>query len=238
MSTLAVVPRRTDLGCRVWERFPCDVPAACQPVATRNDKDHVWAATIRDISIGGVGLVLPRRFEPGMGLQIELPGAEPGMGETLLARVVYVRRLPEGTWLMGCSFISQLSEQELERLLRLAEALRQQASRPMAEMPQRQESSAGGIRKTAVIDGVTFQSEPADGRVVRLKVNRLVVTGNWPSAPGTVLRIKVTGPDADPEADRVRVTRCWKEAGQWIVNYQFVGRPSLGLQRHFGHTVG
>jgi hypothetical protein len=237
MSTVAVVPRRAELGCRVWERFPCDLPTACQPVATRNDNDHVWAATLRDISAGGVGLILPRRFEPGMGLQVELGGAGPGTGKTLLARVVYVRHLPEGNWLLGCAFISPLSEHELDELLRLGKTLRQKPSDPVAEAPDRQESSAAGNRKTTVIDAVTFQSEPVGGRVVRLKVNRLVVTGTWPAPPGTVLRIKVTGPNADPEADRVRVTRCWKQAGQWMVAYEFVGRPSAGLQRHFGHTV-
>jgi hypothetical protein len=238
MSTLAVVPRRTYVNCRVYERFPCDLPTACQPVATRNDKDHVWAATMRDISAGGVGLILPRRFEPGMGLQIELGGAGSGAGKTLLARVVYVRHLPDGNWVLGCAFISPLSENELEELLRLGKARRQQTSDPVADVPVRQESSAADNRKTTVIAVVTFQSEPVGGRVVRLRVNRLVVTGNWPAAPGTVLRIKVTGPDADPEADKVRVTRCWKQAGQWMVAYQFVGRPSAGLQRYFGHTVG
>jgi hypothetical protein len=248
MSTLATLPRRADLGCRVCERFPCELPTACQPVASRNDKDLVWSGTIRDISVGGVGIVLSRRFEPGMGLQIELPGSEPGMGETLLARVVYVRRLPEG-WLLGCSFISQLSEHEIEELLRLGRALREPGSDPAADEPDDHTALVGSpnhatadhqapavdSRTTAVIATVTFQSEPVNGRIVRLKLNRLVVTGSWPPAPGTVLRIKAARPDADPEADKVRVTRTWQEAGRWMVGYQFVGRPSAGLLRHFGH---
>jgi hypothetical protein len=221
MSTLATAPPRTKFGCRVWERFPCDLPTKCQPVAARQDKDIVWSGTLRDISVGGVGVVLSRRFEPGMGLAVELPGAEPGMSETLLARVVYVRRLPEGGWLLGCAFISQLSETELDSLLRLSDALQHSVNNPVANL------------KRVVLQGITFQSEPVSGRVIRLKVKRLVVTGSWPPAPGTVLRVKI----ADPSGDKIRVTRCWVQAGTWTVAYEFVDRPSAGLLRQLGHKV-
>jgi hypothetical protein len=123
MSILTPATNRAGLGCRIGERYPLDLESACQPGASRNDRDLVWAATIRDISAGGVGIVLPRRFEPGTGLAIELPGQDGGAGETLLARVAHVQRLPEGGWLLGCSFLSELSDQELENVLQQAERL-------------------------------------------------------------------------------------------------------------------
>jgi hypothetical protein len=131
MSTAATAANRPDL-CRVWERrvwerFPCGLQTACQPIAARYDQDLFWPATIRDVSAGGVALLLQHRFEPGLALVIELPGAGPGLGDTLVARVVHVQQLPEGDWLVGCAFVSPLSEHDVRDLLRLAEAAGQPA---------------------------------------------------------------------------------------------------------------
>src|SRR5580692_1103433 len=89
--------------CRVWERHACGLQTSCQPIAARADKDILWRATLRDVSATGVGMVLDRRFEPGAGLSIEIPGL--GGGNTLLAKVVHATGLPEGKWLLGCAFV-------------------------------------------------------------------------------------------------------------------------------------
>src|ERR1700736_1262974 len=112
MSTAATAASRPDL-CRVrerrvWERFPCGLQTACQPALARDNQDLFWPATVRDVSAGGVALLVQRRFEPGMGLVIELPAAGPSLGDTLLAKVVHVQRLPEGDWLVACAFLSPL----------------------------------------------------------------------------------------------------------------------------------
>src|SRR5579884_4118543 len=82
--------------CRVWQRHDCDLSAACQPVAARNDKDVRWPGQIRDLSATGMGLVLGRRFERGAVLVTELPGPGSNGPATLLARVVHVTALSGG----------------------------------------------------------------------------------------------------------------------------------------------
>src|SRR5262249_27358321 len=66
--------KQTGRKCRLFEPQACEVPPACRPAAAFNSKEAVWSATIRDVSAGGVRLVLRRRFETGTGLAIELPG--------------------------------------------------------------------------------------------------------------------------------------------------------------------
>ena len=61
------------------------------------------AGEVRDISTGGLCLVLGRRFEPGAGLAIEVPDAEGG-SSTLLAKVVHVRTDGAGSWALGCAW--------------------------------------------------------------------------------------------------------------------------------------
>jgi PilZ domain len=211
MSTLAPsapAAPRGGVDCRVWERFPCDLPTSCQPVAARQDRDIVWTGTLRDISVGGVGVVLQRRFEPGMGLAIELPGQDPNQAETLLARVVYVRRLPEGGWLLGCSFISQLSDSELDALLRLAESLR---------APTNGHQPLPAASNKIVVENITLEGK-VNGRTRQLKVKRLIVTGSFPPAPGTIWRVT--------ESDKIRVLGCQQQANAWTVACEFVSRPS------------
>src|SRR5260370_33219480 len=62
--------------CRVYEREACELQTSCQPLAARSSQDIRWRAAIRDISEGGVGLVLVRRFERGTVLAVQLPPSE------------------------------------------------------------------------------------------------------------------------------------------------------------------
>src|SRR5437667_7954790 len=67
------------LECRVWERFPCGLQTTCQPIAARGQDELSWSAHIRDLSVGGVGVVLKRRFERGAALAtgaLIAPGAD------------------------------------------------------------------------------------------------------------------------------------------------------------------
>ena len=73
-----------------------------------------WLATVRDVSAGGVGLLLPRRFEPGALLAVELP--EGGSARSVLAQVAHATAHGGGQWLVGCRFLSPLDEDELRAL--------------------------------------------------------------------------------------------------------------------------
>src|SRR5437879_1582081 len=103
--------------CRVHERQACDVSTSCQPTSAWGRKDSRWAAVISDVSPGGIRLIVRRRFEPGAGLGIELPGGDGEEPYTVLAKVIHVRALPDSAWALGCQFISELSEEEVQHLL-------------------------------------------------------------------------------------------------------------------------
>jgi PilZ domain len=127
--------------CRVYERQPCDVPTECRPAAAY--KEATWSATIRNISIGGIRLVIKRRFEPGTCLAVELPGNDDAY--RVLAKVVYTQAAEAGSWAHGCRFISELSEGEVERLLKAIPG----ATRGPAEIVPPAEGSATAVNPTA-----------------------------------------------------------------------------------------
>src|SRR5581483_12051944 len=75
-SVPQILKSSTGLTCRVHERRQCDLPSTCQPTSAWGRKDARWRATIHDISVTGVSLLVARRFEPGAGLAVELPATE------------------------------------------------------------------------------------------------------------------------------------------------------------------
>jgi hypothetical protein len=104
-------------NCRVHERLACALPTTCQPASVSDANEVRWSATICDISQGGARLRLERRFEKGTGLAVELPGDLERESAIVFVRVVHLRREDDGAWILGCKFVSELGEDELQRLL-------------------------------------------------------------------------------------------------------------------------
>jgi serine/threonine protein kinase len=78
---------------------------------------EVWPLVIRDLSAGGVGLLLARRCEVGTELLIELAAGPDRAPRTFPVRVVRVKRENHGHWGHGCQFLQELDEAELGSLL-------------------------------------------------------------------------------------------------------------------------
>jgi hypothetical protein len=93
------------------------LPTTCQPASVSEANEMRWNATICDISQGGARLRLERRFEKGTGLAVELPGDLHRESAIVFVKVVHLRREDDGAWSLGCKFVSELSEDELQRLL-------------------------------------------------------------------------------------------------------------------------
>lgn len=100
---------------RASVRFQSNAKGSCQTLSAQ--RDTAWEATVRNISCEGIGLLLGRRFEPGELLTIELTEAAEGRKRLLLARVAHATSQPEGHWLVGCTLIHPLSEEEVQLLL-------------------------------------------------------------------------------------------------------------------------
>jgi hypothetical protein len=96
---------------RVWVRHPSGAETVVQ--AMGNGVDSRLSARVRNVSRGGINLVVNHRFEPGDVISIELPGGTPQLASTALACVVHVRGEGESVWGLGCTFAEELSEADL-----------------------------------------------------------------------------------------------------------------------------
>jgi hypothetical protein len=110
--------RKFPVERRAWIRFGADLDAACHAKGAL--KDVGWTAKVKDISRGGVGLLLRHRFRAGTPLVLELKSRDGSFCRTMTAQVARVMAvLAEGrpNWFLGCAFDQPLSEEELQKLL-------------------------------------------------------------------------------------------------------------------------
>jgi hypothetical protein len=102
---------------RACARFGCDHKSICQPVAARGPNELQWSARVHDLSAGGVGLLLPRRFERGTVLAVELQTSTASPSRLLLARVMHATARAGRGWLVGCAWVRGLTADQLREVL-------------------------------------------------------------------------------------------------------------------------
>ena len=102
---------------RVWVRYTRspDMPGVAETQA--GSEQVSWSAQIQDISRGGVSLLGNQSFDPGTVLKIDLPNSDQVVPVTVLARVVHASAKPNGVCVLGCAFVKDLGEEELQALL-------------------------------------------------------------------------------------------------------------------------
>ena len=108
-SHASVIDRRT------YVRLASNLEATCRPAG----RDVGWPGTVRDISQGGIGLLLTHRFQPGTQLTVELRDGSGAVRRILRVRVVHATAANIGGnsgWRLGCAFDTPLTEEEFEAL--------------------------------------------------------------------------------------------------------------------------
>ena len=120
MAELNSAPREQGGGAaverRVWVRFGTDLEATCR--APGAAKEVGWPGRVRDVSAGGIGLLLRHRFKPGSPLLLELHLR--GGRRVVAVRVIHATPASDGDapcWLVGCVFAAPLGSEELQAML-------------------------------------------------------------------------------------------------------------------------
>jgi serine/threonine protein kinase len=108
---------------RTSPRHPCTLGVSCvidtDHFASGKETEEAWPGTVHDLAPRGVGLVIPRRFETGTVLRLDLESTT-GAVRGLPVRVAHVRSEALGHWFHGCVFPDPLTDTDLRDLLRTA----------------------------------------------------------------------------------------------------------------------
>ena len=121
MDTPAVAPptpsaqaTRQEAERRVSVRHVSAQEAVSRPLDAQDTLS--WGAQVRDVSLGGIALIVCYPFKPGSYLAIEIQGV-PTAARPLLARVIHAEDQSDGTWAVGCEFLKQLTPSDMAVLV-------------------------------------------------------------------------------------------------------------------------
>lgn len=100
---------------RVWVRYDCAVKAKCRRFG--DDANDPQPVKVLNISASGIGLALDASVESGTLLTLDLLDKKDRPVCTILACVVHTTSRAGGDCALGCNFIRELTEEELQSLL-------------------------------------------------------------------------------------------------------------------------
>jgi PilZ domain len=196
-------------------RYPSDHDASCHRPATAD----ITPVQIKDVSSGGVGLLCGRRFERGTVLVLDLNDTALPI-VSLLARVVRLGVQADGRWLVGCTLLGELSEEEVQ-------ALRQKGAQPAVGQRRTEVRVPQGLVAACRRDGpgwlgqwtaeVRDQSASGMGLVVACVVEE-----------GARLQVALPVHGGEPAHDLVvQVLRSERRSdGRWLLNCQVCSGPT------------
>src|SRR6516164_9741853 len=99
---------------RGWVRYPPGQAVTCRLFGTPDD--HTWNAELLDVSASGAGVVTGCTFGRGAVLDVR-PAEKAWPVSRLIMRVKNASMRADGQWLLGCTFVRELSDAELLALL-------------------------------------------------------------------------------------------------------------------------
>ena len=111
----ALKERASPSDKRIWKRFPTQGTACIQLVPA--DDEPAFTGRISNISPSGVGLIVDHPIEPGTALRLELQRADDAKSVMILACAVYLGEQTQEGWVIGCTFIHELTSQDLTALM-------------------------------------------------------------------------------------------------------------------------
>jgi len=100
---------------RVAPRFSANPDASCRVIATDSGEFH--PAELHNIATHGLRVVLKHRYDVGTPLVVELVGKNRLLERTLMVRVARVFDHGDGTYGLGCAFLTPLDGHELLTLV-------------------------------------------------------------------------------------------------------------------------
>jgi hypothetical protein len=202
---------------RVWVRYPCRMAATVH--STGDPQFAPIPARARNVSRGGVLLVVGRRIEAGELISIELPGESDSRGAAL-ACVLNAQAAGENDWALRCSFATELSPSDLQRFD--VEAL----ENAQAEQRSLIRYSCQATAVYEVVGGDSAASGCA--AVTDLSIGGIGLAVEHSIALGTLLNLHLRDANGRPVVTMITsvVTARPASNGRWLLGCNFLGELS------------
>lgn len=101
---------------RAHERFTVHLNAICEMTSVAGSA-YYCTVTVISLSTHGAACISPRSFPRGTSLRFELANASRTIWHERHARAMHERPTGDSNWIVGCEFLSPLSEEQVRELL-------------------------------------------------------------------------------------------------------------------------
>jgi len=214
----AGVPTPAGEERRVWVRSLSDLETSCKlaeaPATGR------MSARIRNISRGGINLLLERGLEPGTLLSVELPGNGQGDEYFVLGCVLHSAAQPSGEFSIGCTFARELEEEEVRSLV----------AKPIAPFESDERSFVRFPCPTRAAYAFVNAPERKAGtaRVINISPKGIALTVSEFIDVGTLLNLELQGSTGAAKLTVLAsITRVIPHPdGEWSLGLNFISRLS------------
>jgi hypothetical protein len=203
---------------RVWVRSLSDVETNCKlaeaPATGR------MSARIRNISRGGINLLVPQPLQPGALLSVELPGGGAGDEYFVLACIIHSAAQPNGEWGLGCTFARELTEEEVQSLVSRSIAPFESDERSFVRFPCPTKATYQFVNAP--------ERQPGTAKVLNLSPKGIALQVPEEIEVGTLLSLELQSLSGTATVTRLAsVTRLVPvEAGEWSLGCNFISRLS------------
>ena len=99
---------------RVSVRYKCGLATPGRVHLQGEEWQRAW---VLNLSLHGVGLLLSRALDPGKQVVVYLGSGATGTAYEFAARVCHATQQRDGEWVIGCEFMSHLTDDQLDGLL-------------------------------------------------------------------------------------------------------------------------
>ena len=198
---------------RAWSRIPSDRELAYRVV---NGDAPAARGQVRNVSQGGINLLVGQAIKPGTMLRLDLPHAQGTPGESVLECVMHCNA--EGSaYSLGCTFSSELDDAELAEFGGRREPASPPDQRTWMRFPAHGHAEYQALPQRP-------GTEPRLGEITNISPSGVGLLLEEPIEPGTVLNLGLHKKGREP---MYQVLACVvflgeRKEGGWVVGCNFI----------------
>jgi hypothetical protein len=192
---------------RAWIRYPSNAEAICEDTGS----GQLLQARVRNISLGGMSLLVKKPIGAGTALKVEVPSLLEETPRQMWVRVLYLTAEAGGQWGLGCVFTQPIGADHLA-------ALRADMPRPPEPEPR-----AAVRHPCDIVTSCRPAAADDDGQLLPARIRDISVLGlgvliRYPYRAGTRLLMELPGRNGHaPRTVLATVVHARPQPGGWIV---------------------
>jgi hypothetical protein len=194
---------------RAWLRYPSP-----QETSSESTGDALGCpATVKNISLGGMSLLVNQHIESGTLLKVEVQSPLENTPNLLCVRVIHVAVQSDGHWSLGCAFARELNDRTLNNL----------PTANIRVLPARPSSWLRRLLGRSTLQVPVADLEPCSAKILNVSTvgAGLMVPRCFDRGTPLCVELPLSGSDTPTPVKGQVVYSCAYPSGEWVIGCAF-----------------